>query len=339
MGDSPMRRLAAALALFSLVSFSVRSQVIGGKIIVGGPILISKGVVTGPVRVHNAGSCTSAGATTIAQTITSTTSGNLLTVGEYNENANVSATPSSVVEVSNTVTVSTTLNPGANNYITLQGASPSGFNGYWQVVTSGGANFTYTNPTSGLGTAGSPGAVYPAAYITAGAATFVNDEADTGYGGNRTLMEFHAANIPSGITTVTANLPTSTTGCLWVGEESGLNASTPLDVSCGAGLSCGTNGNTTPFTGPTVTPTASKNEYMFVCSFDSSGPDHSANWTATGVWSIPSGGTPYENGGGFGSFGCFDAIIASTSGNYGMTGTNSGGGFSSFIDAPATFKP
>jgi hypothetical protein len=58
-----------------------------------------------------------------------------------------------VVEVANTVTVTSTLAPPVNAWVAINGVTPAGFNGVYKVATTSGTNFTLTNPTAGLGTA------------------------------------------------------------------------------------------------------------------------------------------------------------------------------------------
>jgi hypothetical protein len=288
---------------------------------------------SGPAVVQAVGpSCQNTSSTTVSQTITATGSGHALVAFGYNEGA-TAGTTTALVGSAGTATATSTYNPGAGNFIQVSNAVPTGFNGLYQVVTSNSTTFTYANSTTG--TASFQGIVSLVPTIAAGSATFVNVEANAAHnGGPRTQMNWVATGIPSGITTVTMTLPASSTGCLVVFEVSGVTAT---DVVCGSGVSCGTNGNSSPFTGPTITPTASKNEFLAASAFDSSGPNHSANWAATGSWVL--GPVPYENGGNFGSFGVLYQIVASTSGSYGITGTNSGSGFSAFITAPVSLKP
>lgn len=308
-----------------------------------GPSLPGPGTVHstgggGVARVHLVGSCTPSAATTLAQTITSTTSGNALAIAEYNEGA-TSSVSTAMVEVTNTVTVTSTYNPGIGNTVAIRGAIPTGFNGVYAVTASNGTSFTYTNPTSGLGTASTQATnIGLAPTVVASGVTFVPIESDTSYvGGPRTLATWYAKNIPASVTNVTITFPTSTTGCVFVGEYSGVSTTAPLDASCTfATADCSTAWSTT-FTSVSVTPTAAHNEAMFGIVVDSSGPDHTANWTASGGWSVAA--TAYENAGSFASLAYFEQIVASTTGSYTITGGNSGASAGGRVTGPATLTP
>jgi len=68
----------------------------------------------------------------------------------------------SVVETGNTVVVMDTFRnaPAVGAYVELLGATPSGFNGVWQVrgsTSTPSKTYTFTDPISGLGTASVPG--------------------------------------------------------------------------------------------------------------------------------------------------------------------------------------
>lgn len=309
-----------------------------------GPSLPGPGTVHstgggGVARVHAvASSCTPSAATTLAQTITSTASGNVLAVAEYNEGATNSVS-TAMVEVTNTVTVTSTYNPGIGNTVAIHGAIPTGFNGVFVVTASNGISFTYTNPTSGLGTASSQATnIGLAPTVAASGVTFVPIESNTSYGsGPRTLATWYAKNIPGSVTTVTITFPVSTTGCVFVGEYSGLSTTAPLDASCTFATADCRSSWTTTFTSVSVTPTASHNEAMFGIVVDQSGPDHTANWTGSGGWSVAA--TAYENAGSFGSLAYMEQIVASTTGSYTVTGGNSGSGATGAVSGPATLTP
>lgn len=169
--------------------------------------------------------------------------------------------------------------------------------------------------------------------VAAAGTTFVLAEPELKYfGGARTLMLYTAVSIPASVTTVTATWNVSTTGCIAVGEYSGV---TTLDAKSTGG------GNLTlansPFTGavPATAVTAGKNEIMFGGVFDSSGPDHTGGFGGTGTWTV--GITAYENGGSFGSFAYYENLVASTSGTYAITGTQSGTATSQAITSIASF--
>ena len=67
--------------------------------------------------------------------------------------SSTSAASLSASEVSGTVTVASTLNPGAPSIITMTGCSVSGYNGVFMVTVSGGSSFQYANANTGLGAA------------------------------------------------------------------------------------------------------------------------------------------------------------------------------------------
>ncbi len=73
--------------------------------------------------------------------------------------SSLSAAPTGASESGNTVTITTaaTCLFVANEVVTISGVGVSSYNGTWPVASgcSGGSTFTYTNPTSGLGTSGS----------------------------------------------------------------------------------------------------------------------------------------------------------------------------------------
>lgn len=54
-------------------------------------------------------------------------------------------------ETGNIVTATSALNPPVGSIATVQGVTPSGYNGSFTVLTTSGPSFTYSNPTSGLG--------------------------------------------------------------------------------------------------------------------------------------------------------------------------------------------
>jgi hypothetical protein len=64
-----------------------------------------------------------------------------------------SAAITAIGEASNTVTVTSTLNPGAGNTVVITGVVPAGYNGAFTVVSSSSTQFTYTDSTGSLGTA------------------------------------------------------------------------------------------------------------------------------------------------------------------------------------------
>ncbi len=62
----------------------------------------------------------------------------------------------------NTATITTSLNPPQGSTVTIVGVLPAAYNGSYKVLTTSGTNFTYTNPTSGLGA----GSVFGSAVVT-----------------------------------------------------------------------------------------------------------------------------------------------------------------------------
>ena len=65
--------------------------------------------------------------------------------------SSTSASGLSASESSSTVTVTSTLNPGAPSMVTMTNCTPSTYNGVFVVTVSGGTSFQYTNPNTGLG--------------------------------------------------------------------------------------------------------------------------------------------------------------------------------------------
>lgn len=65
-------------------------------------------------------------------------------------------------EVLSTVTITSTLNPPQGSTVTIVGVSPTQYNGAYTVLTTSGTNFTYSNPTQGLGA----GTVFGSALVT-----------------------------------------------------------------------------------------------------------------------------------------------------------------------------
>lgn len=65
-------------------------------------------------------------------------------------------------EVTNTVTITSSLNPSLGSTVTISGVVPNGYNGSYVVLFSSPTTFTYTNPTAGLGA----GSAFGAAVVT-----------------------------------------------------------------------------------------------------------------------------------------------------------------------------
>jgi len=334
---SVLNSIILSLLVVGLLVVSSFAQGVGGKAGVGGNGGFGGGFTAsaGPSRVHLTAGCLNTAATSYPLTIPSTTSGNVLAVAGYNEGNIPTVAPTSLTWAASTVTVSSTLNPGTGNTVAIWNAIPQGYNGVFTVGTSTGSAFTYSlasNPGTEIGAGNA--ALSPTIAISG--ATLIPQEADISYDSHRTMMLWTAVSNTGGATTATVTWPVSTTGCLAVGEYSGQTA---VDVSANSpsGPLFGQAYGVSPFAGNTVTPTASKNEVMFGEVFDPSGPNHTSTFGGASGWTV--GATAYENGGTFGSFAYYEQIVASTSGTYAVSGTQSGTGVDQDITQPATFKP
>ena len=286
-----------------------------------------------PAIVHSTGGCSSSSSATYALTIPSTTASDFLAVGTYNEYVGSKPANTGLTWLAGVVTVTSTLNPGIGSTVAITSAAPSGWNVVAVVTASSSTIYTFSL-ASNPGTETSLGFSVVAPTVAASGLTFTAQEIDGLYDSTRRyISEWAAASITSGVTTVTATWPGSGTGCIFAVEYSNV---TTLDASAVAShLVTGYSGVVSPFTGTSITPTSGKAEALWGVVFDSTGPNYTADFTGSGGWTVPV--TAYENGGDFGSFAFYSRIVASTSGGYAITGSNSGTTGVQQITTPATF--
>lgn len=95
--------------------------------------------------------------TPIAQRAVNRATGNLswATATTYSSGAPAATSITAATEATNTVTITSTLNPPVGACVVIAGVTPAGYNsptsGCWFVLTTGASSFTYWNTTSGLG--------------------------------------------------------------------------------------------------------------------------------------------------------------------------------------------
>ena len=106
-----------------------------------------------------------------------------------------------LVEAGNIVTFTAANTFTAGESVTIAGAAPAGFNGTYVIAGATASSFTYTDPTSGLGTATTQAT---AAIDLAGGVTFLAATGDTGA-------------YASGTTTITPQYPASSPNVMAVG--------------------------------------------------------------------------------------------------------------------------
>jgi hypothetical protein len=325
--------LALILACLMANALVAQTTILPKTVVLPKTTVLAIAVAPSPALIHATGGCNTSASTTYALTIPSTASGDILAVGTYTEFVASKPLSTGLSWSGGTVTVTSSLNPGTGVTVAITSAAPSGYNGVYVTTSSSGTQFQYAL-ASNPGTETSFGAAAVSPTIAASGVTFVAQESDLLYDSTRRSMTmWSAVSIPSSVVTVTATWPGSATGCIIAVEYSN---QTTIDASAvSAGLTTNEVNSNSPFTGNTTTPTASKNEVLWGLVFDQSGPNNTATFAGTGGWSVAA--TAYENTGDFGSFAFYSQIVASTTGSYAITGTNSGASVAQSVTAPATF--